>query len=107
MLSYNDLSVGQKKWVDLVEACELIKPNQLEVTYKQIQEIHQYLTEQRNTNKKFKVSKPLWLITNNAIRRGVYAFPSSEGNSTITVEVNNSPEEILYQTELMQYNIIL
>ncbi len=104
MLSYNDLSIGQRKWVDLVEACELLDSNKNEVSYKEIQTIHEYFVKQRSVNKKFKVSKPLWLITNNAIRRGVYAFPSSESNLAITE--GNYPEEVMYKNELKKFNII-
>jgi hypothetical protein len=104
MLTYDALSPGQRKWVDLVEACELVDHGTKEITYQQIESIHDYLVKQRLANKNFKVSKPLWLITNNAVRRGVYAFPGSGCTLTNT---NLSPQELIYQKELKRFRIVV
>ena len=81
MLQYHNLTPAQRKWVELVQLHfpEIVN----EITFKQVTAIHQFFLEKRNDNKKYKVGMPLWLITNNAIRKGVYFFPVSMYNNTL------------------------
>jgi hypothetical protein len=104
MLSYSDLTQSQRKWVDLVE---LTFPNTGEyLNYDDIKNIHAKFTELRVTNKNYKCSKALWLITHNSVSRGKYKFPSSlvydlqEG-----VEIIDTELEALYKQELMKFGI--
>jgi hypothetical protein len=81
MLQYHHLTPSQRKWVDLVQ---LHFPNIVhEITFRQVQEIHQFFLAKRQENKKYKVGMPLWLITHNAIKKGVYFFPVSMYNNTL------------------------
>jgi hypothetical protein len=108
MLSYEDLSAAQKRWVDLVE---IHFPNILDVTngtltYKDILQIDNFFREKRSENKKYKVSKPIWLITNNAVERGKYKFPSSTFGEIIDENAPVASDmEVNYQNELKRLGI--
>lgn len=107
MLTWHDLSKAQKKWVTLVQ---MFHPEVRDtVTFQQIKEFHAEFMEKRSEGKKFKTGMPLWLITHNAIERGVYFFPSEE--NTVQME----PEELTpidpefepeYQQELAEYGLV-
>jgi hypothetical protein len=103
MLNYTDLSKAQKRWVDLVEECFPDDGDTL--SFKQIQDIHEYFTSRRAENPKFKISKALWLITNNAVSRGTYKFPKSTASDVDgPVEVNDELET-RYRAELAKLDI--
>jgi len=108
MLSYSDLSKAKQRWVNLVEKHF---PNILDVTkgvlsYKDLQDIHANFTARRVEGKQFKVSKPLWLISNNAISRGVYKFPFSTVEEIVDEQAEPDTEmEIRYQAELAKLDI--
>jgi hypothetical protein len=105
MLSYEDLTASQKKWVDLVEIHypELITRDTL--TYADLKRIHTEFVGKRAENKKYKCSMPLWLITNNAISRGLYRFPASWLVFDEYVGVVDEPLEIIYREELKRFGI--
>lgn len=68
---------------------------------------HDKFTELRKTDKKYKVGWPIWLITNNAITRGVYELPVPDG--TVKIEVDPDIDHPFYPEyieELKQFNII-
>jgi hypothetical protein len=103
MLLYTDLSGSQRRWVDLVEFCF---PDISEtITYQKIKDIHNFFTEKRKDNPKYKISKALWLITNNAMTRGVYKFPSSKLADEDAPMVEDTEMEKLYKAELAKYGI--
>lgn len=103
MLLYIDLSGAQRRWVDLVELCF---PDIGEsITYQQIKDIHNTFTEKRKINPKFKISKALWLITNNATTRGVYKFPSSKVVDEDVITIEDTEMETIYKSELVKYGI--
>ena len=104
MLTYDILTDSQRRWVNLVE---FHYPDiTTEITYLQIKEIHIFFTEKRLENKNFKCAKALWLITNNAISRGVYSFPSSKAPEKKEVEILDSLE-IGYREQLSAHGIPL
>lgn len=102
MLSYPDLTHTQRKWVDLVE----IHFPEIEgtITYKQVLEVHDFFTSKRVENKAYKISKALWLITNNKTGHGIYMFPGSKIGD-IPSETEDSPAEIAYKEELIKLGI--
>ena len=105
MLSYNDLTKAQKKWVDLVELV-MPKMNKEYLSYDDILKIHENFTVLRSSNKNFKCSKALWLISNNSVSRGKYKFPSStSGDLKPDVEPVATEIEILYRAELKKFGI--
>lgn len=99
MKCYTDLSPAQRKWVDLVEI-HFPEINDT-ITYKQLLEMYNYFLELRKQNKNYRVSKPLWLITNNAIERGVYKFPGRK----VKINKDFSEMEMLYHSELAEFDI--
>lgn len=46
-----------------------------EITHKQLTKIHVHFMDLRDVDKKYKVGWPIWLISNNAMQRGVYKIP--------------------------------
>jgi hypothetical protein len=100
MLNYKDLSPAKRKWVDLVE---IHFPQYTDtITYEQLNIIHAVFTAKRNEDRRFKCSKPLWLISNNAVSRGVYKFP---GSKDAVIEEVLSEDEKMYRAELSKYGI--
>ena len=105
MLSYEDLTAAQKKWVDLVEIHYPEVMLQDNVTYTDIKTFHTFFVQKRVENKKYKCSMPLWLITNNAISRGHYRFPGSLviiGEEMVGLD---DPMEKIYKEELKKFGI--
>jgi hypothetical protein len=107
MLEFSNLSPAQKKWVRLVE---LHHPEVKDtVTFAQIKQFHEEFKQLRSVDKSYKVSMPLWIITANAIRRGVYFFPGTE--NAVDPEPADEPMEIIpeleveYQKELQNFGI--
>lgn len=110
MLRFEDLNKTQQRWVCLVEQhfSSLLVSTAGLLSYKDICNIHDFFSKCREKDHSFKISKALWLITNNAIRRGLYRFPSS--SSTEIEEPQLEPDnesEIQYQAELKKLNIPL
>jgi len=106
MLTWFDLSPSQKKWVTLVQ---MFHPEVKDsVTFQQIREFHEEFKEKRKDGPKFKTGMPMWLMTNNAVERGVYFFPSEENTLDMEEEeltpINEELEED-YQDELRKYGI--
>ena len=106
MLTFNDLSTAQKKWVYIVN--HFHPEVTTEITFKQINEFHNEFMALRAENKKYKVGLPLWLIGNNTIRRGVYFFPS-EANAVAPIGTKKVPVKTAlldeFKQELMKYGI--
>jgi hypothetical protein len=105
MLYYFDLTPSQRHWVDLVEAVFPEDREAGEISYKRLNEIHNHFVSLRGRDGRYKCSKPLWLITNNAISRGVYKFPSSKSIEIEQEEVLDSDLEIRYREELEKLDI--
>lgn len=106
MLMWQNLSKAQQRWVTLVE---MFYPEVEDtVTFQQIHEFHEFFKSKRTEDPKYKVGLALWMITHNAISRGVYFFPSQKNSLDIEPDepVEVDPElEPLYQQELMNYGI--
>lgn len=106
MLTWFDLSKAQQRWVTLVQ---MFHPEVRDtVTFQQIRDFHEEFKSKRADGKQFKIGMPIWLITNNAVERGVYFFPSEE--NTVQMEPDEmtpiDPElEPEYQAELEAYGI--
>jgi hypothetical protein len=103
MLTYHDLSKAQKRWVELVEACYPDIGD--EISYQDVQAIHEFFASKRAENPKYKISKALWLITNNALSRGVYKFPRSDAVDAEVVLEIDSELETQYKAELEKLGI--
>ena len=101
MLQYHHLSAAQRKWVDLVQFHFPEITN--EITFKQVTAIHNFFLEKRKENAKYKVGMPLWLISNNALKKGVYFFPVSMYNNTNESLTNT---EIQFRSELSKDGIL-
>lgn len=103
MLTYNDLSHTQRKWVSLVE---MFHPEITDtITYKQINEFHNEFMELREISQKYKTGMPLWLIKPNALERGVYFFPSQKNTPPEQEQVVLSDKEQIYQEELKKHGL--
>lgn len=76
-----------------------------EITHRQLHDFHHEFMQLRKEDKKFKIGLPVWLMNQNAIRRGVYFFPA-EGNEPPTTEkkVDTVLEE-QYKKELEAFGI--
>ena len=99
MLQFNDLSPAQRRWVELVE---LHFPNTGDtITYADIKMIDGFFRGKRQQDSRFKVSKPLWLITHNAVERGVYLFPGSG----VKLAESLTDREAEYRAELAKFSI--
>lgn len=103
MLQFKDLTPSRQKFVSLVELHFPEIKERGTITYKEIQDIHEFFVSKREENKNYKVSKPLWLITSNAIERGNYKFPASDAAET-TEEIQSEWDH-LYYAELARYGI--
>lgn len=109
MLTFNDLSLAQKKWVQLVEL--YIPEVKDTVTFRKIHEIHEILYKLRGKNPKAKVGLPLWLIKHNVVSRGVYFFPSEKNSAPGNVVPQGKPAQLEhsleaeYQEELKKYGL--
>lgn len=106
MLTFDDLSTAQKKWVYIVN--HFHPEVTTEITFKQINDFHNEFVALRAENKKYKVGLPLWLIGENAIRRGVYFFPA-EANKSAPVGMKKMPVKTAlldeFKQELKKYGI--
>jgi hypothetical protein len=104
MISYQELSKARKRWVDLVELHypEIDKT----ISLQQIKDIHDFFTTKRTEDKKYKVSKALWVVTNNKVSRGVYRFPGSKSEFEETeTPIIDDELETLYKAELIKLGI--
>ena len=101
MLYYKDLSPAQRRWVELVEA--YFPRSDPQITYAEIKQIHTFFVGKRREDARFKISKPLWLITNNALTRGRYMFPAS--NAIQRIAACLPQEELTYRQELAKFSI--
>jgi hypothetical protein len=101
MLYYKDLSPAQRRWVELVEA--YFPRSDPQITYAEIKQIHDFFVGKRREDARFKISKPLWLITNNALSRGRYLFPASSVPQCVAACL--PPEEATYRQELAKFSI--
>ena len=99
MLQFNALSPAQRRWVELVE---LYFPNTGKtISYAELKKIDGFFRGKRQDDPRFKVSKPLWLITHNAIERGVYLFPASG----VKIAETLTDREAEYRAELAKFSI--
>lgn len=105
MLTYEKLSPGQKKWVLMVNTFHPeIKES---ITFDQIHQFHAEFMLLRETNIRYKVGLPNWLIRENRIDRGVYFFPA-EGEVYKDTSDNTeiiSDLEARYQEYLVEYEM--
>lgn len=95
MLSEKELSVGQSKWLALVKAKFNNIYKSSTVTHAQLKEMHEEFVKLRTVDKKYKVGWPIWLITNNAVSRGVYSLPAAAVEKTPINPVYSEYEEEL------------
>jgi hypothetical protein len=104
MLQFKDLSPAQQKFVLLVELHFPQIKERGTITYKEINEVHDFFLEKRKENKNYKVMKALWLVTNNKIERSLYKFPLSEEKVAPPSEPLTE-WDLMYQAELARYGI--
>jgi hypothetical protein len=104
MLNYTDLSPAKQKYIDLVELFFPDIKTRGVITFQEMNDIHAFFVKKREENKKYKCSMPIWLITSNAMSRGVYKFPASD----VTIEQDTSgltELDLQYHAELARYGI--
>lgn len=88
MLTYADLSKGQKRCIDAFVALRPELASAETITTKEVQSLFWQLHEQRESGAA-KIGYPLWLSANNTISRGVFAFP---GPNSVTTKVYGKPK---------------
>ena len=102
MLQYKDLSPAQRRWVDLVS---LFFPDTgSTLTYTELTKIDRFFFVNREKDPRFKISKPLWLISNNAVSRGIYFFPRDTAVYT-PPDTNTDLENTLHE-ELRRLDVL-
>lgn len=107
MITHSELTPAQEKWLALIEYYFEDVYSSGKITHKQLKAAHDRFTVLRKEDKKYKVGWPIWLITNNAISRGVYELPVPSG--TVKVEEDpdiNHPFYPEYIAELKRFNVI-
>lgn len=106
MIKFDDLSPAKLKWLTLVELLfpEIYANDTISVS--ELKTVHNHFLELRKTDAKYKVSWPIWLITNNALERGVYVLPKP--NANLMVESSREKHEYFaeYESELRQFGVI-
>lgn len=102
MITRDDLTPGQLKYVNLLELTEPEIYASGVVSNRQLKEIHNKLVARRAEDERYKVSWPLWLILNNNIGRGLYQIPKNQESE----EEETSPYFEEYQAELKQFGVI-
>lgn len=65
-------------------------------------DVNDFFVSKREKDKRYKVSKPLWIITHNAVSRGVYKIPFEEVKFKETI---TDPMEKMYRAELKKFGI--
>lgn len=107
MIVYNQLTKAQSKWLAL---CEHYFPQYTVdgiINHAQLKEVHEFLVSMREKDKRFKCSWPIWLITNNAVSRGVYKLPLEKVDLETNVDPDKShPWFEEYIQELKQFSVI-
>lgn len=107
MITAQKLSRAQKKWFSLLE--ELF-PNIAKrdiITVSELKLFHAKLTGLREIDKKkYKVSWPIWLISNNAVSRGVYALPK-DATQMVSKDVSSHAYYDEYIAELRQFKVVV
>ena len=78
MKNFDELSPAQERWVVLVEYCFPAIYQSGQITHKELIKVHAQFLDMREQDKKYKVGWPIWLISNNAITRGVYQIPQKD-----------------------------
>lgn len=106
MLSYDDLSKGQKRYVDLVQQ---FFPNIVEdISFQQMKEVHKMLYDLRELGKEYRVGFPNWLIQHNRLGEGLYFFPAngvSLPKPVRTIEIDDHLEG-QYETLLQRHGFM-
>ena len=106
-IEYADLSPAQAKWVDLVEILFPELYNDGIISHTELKVVHEHFVSLRATDKKYKVSWPIWLIMNNSVARGVYAIPKRD--SVVGDDKDEYSDHPFYpklESELKQFGII-
>ncbi len=104
MITYNDLTPAQRKWVALVEFTHPeVKDT---ITRTQVFEFHEEFMKLRAKDKKYKVGLPLWLCNNNVLERGVYFFPAEKNTTAVsTKQTVVNPLDAEFTARLAAYGI--
>ena len=104
MLEFDKLSPAQERWVVLLEHFfpEVYKTG--EVSHKQLVAADNKFREMRATDKKYKVSWPIWLISNNATTRGKYHIPKKQTEEH-DASIETHPFYAEYVAELKEFGI--
>lgn len=106
MITFDKLSPAQSKWLSLLEILFPDIYKQDTITHNQLKMVHDHLVSLREKDKKYKVSWPIWLISNNSSARGVYKIPKE----TAEIQIQDDPDidhqfYPEYASELCKFNI--
>ena len=102
MIEFAQLTVAQQRWVTMVQHFLPEVYVRGSITHKELIMAHAKFMEMRETDKKYKVGWPIWLIMNNATSRGVYKIPSSDPT---VEEKSDSPFSEGYEKDLKEWGI--
>lgn len=108
MIKHSELTAAQSKWLALIEYYfEDVYKSSI-ITHKQLVIAHEKFTELRAIDKKYKVGWPIWLLTNNAISRGVYQLPVPSNNveEESVDEDSTHPYYEEYVAELKRFGVV-
>jgi hypothetical protein len=107
MISFEELSPAQGRWLALVKHYFADVHSSGIITYKQLIAADEKFRELRATDPKFKVGWPIWLITNNQTSRGLYQLPVESETSEVTIDDDvKHPFYEEYVDELKRFNVI-
>ena len=103
MIQFVNLTVAQQRWVSMVQHFFPEIYARGNITHKELMKAHTKFLELRETDKKYKVGWPIWLIMNNATSRGVYKIPMVADTEK---ETNDSPHFADYETSLKEFGVV-
>lgn len=105
MITVKNMTVGQGKYIALVKHFFPDVYKRGEVTHKELKTIDAKLHQMRATDKKYKVAWPIWLITKNAVSRGLYSLPVDTEDVEDDPDMKN-PFYAKYKEELGIYGLL-
>lgn len=105
MITYDELTPAQSRWMALVEYYFPDKVICGTITTSELKTIHEFFVAKRNEGKKYKVSWPIWLIMNNALERGLYQLPPRVTNVQVDPDITHEYYDE-YVQELKEFSVI-
>jgi hypothetical protein len=106
MITFEKMTPAQAKWLALIEYYFADTYKSGRITHAQLVTAHNHFLELRKEDKKYKTGWPIWLITNNAIERGVYQLPT-QAESVPQIDPDTTHEFYPdYIKELKEFGVV-